>query len=856
MADEAEKKEEQKQSPLQEIVQPFIDLVRAPRALMGIYVSYFFEGLVYFGILTILGKYMSENVGLTDQWAGLMYGFFTAGITLAMLFLGAVPDKVGIRKGLLLALGLMLVGRILLALSGMESIFTQEEGLGSAMFWTVAAGLFIVVVGYGIYQPASYAGVRKFTDEKTATMGYAVIYALMNLGAFFAGLIASPVRQSMGIDAVYWAFVFFNACAFLAVFFILTRKTEIETAAAMKAKRTEGAENGGKEKAAKNEGLPSAWTPGRKKLFAAGCAGVLLAGAGVVYQIASRPVPAYEEGIKKLVEHQEATVKTASKAVEKTTGMKAGDALSGPWFDQLQAALDGWSTHSGRASRDLAAPPEFSGTWDPQGVTCLKRFFESQGRYALDLKATDGILAPLKGTTEGALRRARDLLRSHGIFTMAVAYSMVAPVDEAVVERLRKRFKRPREEIIPMDAGLAAKAVAAAQSPMPEKMQHYGAQCRASAEALEKAVPSGALAPVAAWLRESGGFAESLAGRIRGEGTEAARKILSHKLLADGDYALKTGQELVEEQKEEGIMDLISGLVEKAVGAVAKLFGKGEEKASAETSNLTYLRDGLRAAKGTTDTARDDLGEVFRVPTKEVLQSFTFRYGPVLLVLVICLILALHAFLKAKPDHPFNNIRFVYFIFILIPVQTLFAHNWLTLPYYINRAFGGTWAGDWFEFLSNLNPILIFVLAPVIAALTARANVFTMILTGTFIMAVPTFLLVLPPRVWILLAYILIMTVGEALWQPRFLQYVAELAPEGKTGIYMGIAQFPWFLTKVVTALYSGWFLSQYCPRIGPQSPETLWLYYGIIAMISPVALVFTSKWIQRGMKTRTNGNG
>ena len=57
-----EKKDSQVKNPLREIIDPFINLVKAPRALWGINVSYFLEGLVYFGILTILGKYLSENV--------------------------------------------------------------------------------------------------------------------------------------------------------------------------------------------------------------------------------------------------------------------------------------------------------------------------------------------------------------------------------------------------------------------------------------------------------------------------------------------------------------------------------------------------------------------------------------------------------------------------------------------------------------------------------------------------------------------------------------------------------------------------------------------------------------------------
>ncbi len=108
--------------------------------------------------------------------------------------------------------------------------------------------------------------------------------------------------------------------------------------------------------------------------------------------------------------------------------------------------------------------------------------------------------------------------------------------------------------------------------------------------------------------------------------------------------------------------------------------------------------------------------------------------------------LAVFEFLRDRPDHPFRDGRFTFFIFVLIPVQTLFAHNWLTLPYYLDRAFRGSVVSEYFEFFSNINPILIFVLAPIVAGLTARANVYTMMIIGTLVMALPTFLLVLGPH--------------------------------------------------------------------------------------------------------------
>jgi hypothetical protein len=201
--------------------------------------------------------------------------------------------------------------------------------------------------------------------------------------------------------------------------------------------------------------------------------------------------------------------------------------------------------------------------------------------------------------------------------------------------------------------------------------------------------------------------------------------------------------------------------------------------------------------------------------------------------------------------HPLADGKFFFFIFALIPVQTLFTYNWLVLPQYINRAFAG-WIGEYFEIAANANPILIFIAVPIITAMTQRAKVYNMMIWGTAIMAAPAFLLVIGPYPWTLFTYILIMTIGEAMWQPRFLQYAAEIAPEGRTGQYMGVAQLPWFLTKMVVPwLYSGWMMDRYCPKTGAQDTEFMWFVYGCIAISSTVFLLIAKPWLGKGFKTK-----
>lgn len=206
----------------------FAAFLKAPRALWGINIPYVFEGLVYFGILTILGKFCSENVALNDVHSGWVYGGVTGGITLAMLLFGGVSDKIGVRVSLALALLVMMLGRILVALSGTLSL---GSGVGSPMFLLMAAGLLLMVAAYGLYMPAAYAGVKRYTNPQTAAIGYAVIYGLMNLGAFLSGFVSANTRHAFvakfppnGLTAVFWIYSGITLFGSLLTMLIISRK--------------------------------------------------------------------------------------------------------------------------------------------------------------------------------------------------------------------------------------------------------------------------------------------------------------------------------------------------------------------------------------------------------------------------------------------------------------------------------------------------------------------------------------------------------------------------------------------------------------------------------------------------------
>ena len=191
---------------------------------------------------------------------------------------------------------------------------------------------------------------------------------------------------------------------------------------------------------------------------------------------------------------------------------------------------------------------------------------------------------------------------------------------------------------------------------------------------------------------------------------------------------------------------------------------------------------------------------------------------------------------------------------MLLPVRTLFAHQWLTFPQYILRAYPKTVADHMEQLVFWINAGIVFFGVPIATALTRHINVYRMMIIGTLVSALPTFLLCVGPNVYLLITYFVIFSIGEALWSARFMQYASELAPPGRVAQYMGLAQIPWLLAKGTTGLYSGYILSKFCPDdVSREAMHTgtMWLIYGAIAISTPIGLRLARKWVMSGLQTK-----
>ena len=104
---------------------------------------------------------------------------------------------------------------------------------------------------------------------------------------------------------------------------------------------------------------------------------------------------------------------------------------------------------------------------------------------------------------------------------------------------------------------------------------------------------------------------------------------------------------------------------------------------------------------------------------------------------------------------------------------------------------------------------------PVVATATARWNADPMrvMIPGVAVMALaPLAPLLAPARVGGVVAWVVLLSVGEVVWSPRSTAYVASLAPAGREGAFMQLTSWPTFLSKLPAGRFAGALLG-YVPN-------------------------------------------
>jgi POT family proton-dependent oligopeptide transporter len=180
--------------------------------------------------------------------------------------------------------------------------------------------------------------------------------------------------------------------------------------------------------------------------------------------------------------------------------------------------------------------------------------------------------------------------------------------------------------------------------------------------------------------------------------------------------------------------------------------------------------------------------------------------------------------------------KFLYAIILLMGVRIVYRHLDATFPKYMIREFGKEVL---YGSIIAINPFLIVILIPVFAPLSYQFSAYEQITFGALITSISPFFLAYGPHLWSSIMFVVILSIGEALWSPRLYEYTIFITEKGREGIYMALASSPMFIATLITGATSGVFLENFCPEKGIRESWKMWMIIGLITITSPILLYF-----------------
>lgn len=166
-----------------------------------------FERSAYYAVFIAITLYLTRVVGFNDIWAAWIGGIFSAGLYLLPAFTGALADRIGFRKAILLAFSLLTIGYFTLGALPYKS--------------TVLPAIVVLMFGGSFIKSIITGTVAKTTNQDNRARAFSIFYGMVNVGSFLGKTFAYPLRLKWGLESInfYAAAMTFLALVVVFIFY-------------------------------------------------------------------------------------------------------------------------------------------------------------------------------------------------------------------------------------------------------------------------------------------------------------------------------------------------------------------------------------------------------------------------------------------------------------------------------------------------------------------------------------------------------------------------------------------------------------------------------------------------------------
>jgi MFS family permease len=178
------------------------------------------ERFAYYGLRTVLPIYMVLSVAqggpeFDHVQKGQIFAWWASVQSFVPIFTGGYADRYGYKLTVAAAIGIKVVGYLVMGFAIPIAALVAGEAVNTpgnpVVFWTFLAGAMCLAFGTAVFKPGLQGIIAVRLSGNNASLGWALFYALVNVGGFLGPYLASAMRL------LEWKWVFVSCAVLICV---------------------------------------------------------------------------------------------------------------------------------------------------------------------------------------------------------------------------------------------------------------------------------------------------------------------------------------------------------------------------------------------------------------------------------------------------------------------------------------------------------------------------------------------------------------------------------------------------------------------------------------------------------------
>ncbi len=198
------------------------------------------------------------------------------------------------------------------------------------------------------------------------------------------------------------------------------------------------------------------------------------------------------------------------------------------------------------------------------------------------------------------------------------------------------------------------------------------------------------------------------------------------------------------------------------------------------------------------------------------------------------------------------NGRFMVFLLIFSLYWIMFWQTFVIIPMYVTDFISKSAP---FELIESVDAWAIIVLQVLVNRITRKLPPVTSIVVGFAVSTLTWLVIAIHPTIWMIVAALVVWSIGEMTQAPRYYEYIADHAPKGQEALFQGYAFLPIAIAWFIGGTFGAWLYATTTKGLLVRTagevrvlgqPTAIWLVLTAIGVVATILMIGYNSYVSK----------